>query len=306
MAGRILLIGANGQVAWELQRSLGTLGEVVTAHRNSATLPLDLAAPETIASLVDKARPDLIVNAAAYTAVDKAESEADLAVRINADAVGELGTAAARHDAPVIHYSTDYVFDGSAQTPYTEHVPAFPQTVYGESKLKGEQLLAASGTPHLIFRTSWVYGSRGHNFLLTMRRLAHQRPELRVVADQFGAPTWSRHIAEATGQIVAQLGVDRSAWTDAAGIYHLSAEGQCSWFEFASYIVDQLRGRGSAVAENVLPITTADYPTPATRPAFSVLDSRKLQDAFGVRVPHWQVGADLVLNELPPYSPSGC
>jgi dTDP-4-dehydrorhamnose reductase len=299
MSAPILLIGSpNGQLAWELQRTLGTLGEVVMAHRGSAEHPLDLADPGGIRHLVKQLRPKWIVNAAAYTAVDDAEQDEQTAHAVNGEAPGILASAAKDVAGLLVHYSTDYIFDGKAQRPYLESDPAKPVGVYGRTKLAGEQAVQRSGAAHLIFRTSWVYGGRGRNFLLTMRRLAREREQLRVVADQFGAPTWSRQIAEATGQVLAQLGEKKEDWKARSGVYHMSAAGQCSWFDFAQRIIAKQREQEFVAVRHLDPITTAEYVTPAVRPAWSVLDNARLNATFGVCLPDWQVGLDLVLGEL--------
>lgn len=298
MRPRILLIGANGQVAWELRRSLGTLGDLIVAHRHDDSHRIDLAQPQTIAPVVQDVQPDWIINAAAYTAVDKAEEERELAFRINAEAVGALAEQARRVGAALVHYSTDYVFDGRASRPYVEDAPTHPQSVYGRSKLQGEQALRETGIPHLILRTSWVYGARGHNFFLTMRRLARERSELGIVADQVGAPTWSRHIAEATAQILVQLGQDAAAWQQSSGTYHLVSSGQCAWFDFAKHIIDHQRAHETVATQVIKPITTDEYPLPAPRPAYSVMSNDKLARTFGVYMPDWSVGLDLVLGEV--------
>ncbi|MEW6316098.1 MAG: dTDP-4-dehydrorhamnose reductase [Pseudomonadota bacterium] len=295
---RILIIGDQGQVAWELQRTLATLGDVIAAGRSTATHALDLARPETIAPLVEATRPNWIINAAAYTAVDKAEQEEELATTINGRAVGELAAAAKSVGALLVHYSTDYVFDGTADKPYTEEAPTNPQSAYGRSKLAGEEAIRASDTPHLILRTSWVYGARGHNFMRTIRRLAREREELRIVADQHGCPTWSRHIAEATAQILAQLGQDRAAWAAKTGTYHLVSSGQGTWHDFASRIVEHQRQHEPVKTERILPIRTEEYPLPAPRPKYSVLCTDKMRAAFGIHMPHWESALEQVQKEL--------
>jgi len=295
---RILVLGGDGQVAWELRRSLATLGEVIAVGRRTAPHALDLMEPETIAPLVEAVRPHWIVNAAAYTAVDKAEQELEAAAAVNATGPGLLAEAAARVGAQLVHYSTDYVFDGRATTPYREDAAPNPQGVYGRTKLDGEEAIAKAGCDWLIFRTAWVYGARGGNFMRTMRRLAREREELRVVADQRGAPTWSRHVAEATAQVLAQLGDDRAAWHRACGIYHLTSAGEATWHDFASAIVEHQRSREAIACQRVSAITTADYPTPAQRPAYSVLDNDKLARSFGIRLPDWRDALAQVQEEL--------
>jgi dTDP-4-dehydrorhamnose reductase len=294
---KILVLGGDGQVAWELRRTLAPLGEVIAVGRRT-TPALDLEQPDAILPLVETLRPDWIVNAAAYTAVDKAESEPEAAALVNAIAPGRLAEAAARVGAQLVHYSTDYVFDGTASHPYREDDTPNPQGVYGRTKLEGEEAIAQSGCDWLIFRTAWVYGTRGGNFMRTMRRLAREREELRVVADQRGAPTWSRHIAEATAQILAQLGDDRAAWHRACGVYHLTSAGEATWHDFASAIIEHQRGHETIACQRVTAITTADYPTPAKRPAYSVLDNDKLARTFGIRLPDWRVALTQVQEAL--------
>ncbi len=272
---RILLTGAGGQVGGELARLLPAHGDVVAVDRAG----LDLADTDAIVAAVRAARPDLIVNAAAYTAVDLAEREREAAFAINARAPQVLADEARRAGAILIHYSTDYVFDGRATSPYVEDAPTGPLGVYGESKLEGERAVAASGAHALVLRTSWVYGLTGRNFLLTIRRLAAERGELRIVADQTGTPNWSRALAQATMQLI---GHGMPALAERAGLYHLSAGGQTTWHGFARAIV------GDAAKPRVTPIATTEYPTPARRPAYGVLDSRRLADAFGIRLPDWR------------------
>ena len=271
----ILLTGAMGQLGVELARVLPAHGEVAACDRAA----LDLADPNAIASTVRRVKPQIIVNAAAYTAVDRAEAEPALADAINARAPAVLADEARRLDALLIHYSTDYVFDGTAAEPYREQDPTNPLSVYGSSKLGGERAIAAAGGAHLILRTSWIYGWHGQNFLLTMRRLAATRDELRVVADQFGVPNWSRTLAEATASLISRCA---PALARKSGIYHLSGRGRASWFDFARAIFED------SDRPRVLPITTAEYPTPARRPASSVLATAKLEEAFGIALPDWR------------------
>jgi dTDP-4-dehydrorhamnose reductase len=294
---RILVLGGDGQVAWELRRTLAPLGEVIALGRRTDPA-LDLTAPETILPLMERLRPAWIVNAAAHTAVDKAESEPDVAHAVNARAPGLLAEAAARVDAKLLHYSTDYVFDGTGQRPYREDDTPNPQGVYGQTKLAGEEAIAQAGGDWLILRTAWVYGARGSNFMRTMRRLAREREELRVVADQYGAPTWSRHIAEASALILAQLGDDRAAWHRACGVYHLTSAGMATWHDFARAIVEHQRGQETIPCQRVSAIPSDDYPTPAKRPAYSVLDSDKLARTFGIRLPDWRHALAQVQQEL--------
>jgi dTDP-4-dehydrorhamnose reductase len=271
----ILVTGANGQLGFELAWLLAPHGEVVAADRER----LDLADPDAIVAAVRGLKPALIVNAGAYTAVDRAEKEAALAHAINARAPGILAEEAKRAGALLIHYSTDYVFDGERTTPYPEDAPTAPLNVYGASKLEGERAIAASGAHALVFRTSWVYGLRGANFLLTIRRLAAEREELRVVADQVGVPNWCRELAQATARIV---GAGLGTAMERAGVYHLCAHGQASWHEFACAIV------GAAPKPRVVPITTAEYPTPARRPAYGVLATARFETVFGFALADWR------------------
>lgn len=287
---RILLFGRDGQVAWELRRTLAPMAELTCVGRNEA----NLAEPDSIRRVISAAAPDAIVNAAAYTAVDKAESETELAHRINAEAPGVMAAEAARRGALLVHYSTDYVFPGTKGTPYTEDDPTGPLGAYGRTKLAGEEAVRAPGGSHLIFRLCWVYGNRGSNFLLTMQRLAREREEVRVVADQHGCPTWSRMIAEATAHALRCLhtAADARAVT---GTYHLCAAGQATWHEFARAIIDPLPADRRRCRE-VRAITTAEYPTPARRPAYSVLDTSKLEQVFGLRLPDWRESLRQVLE----------
>lgn len=291
---KILVTGKNGQVGYELERSLQGLGEVIAVDRGQ----MDLANLDEVREVIRTLRPQLIVNAAAYTAVDKAESEKDLALRINAHAPAVMAEEARVLGAALIHYSTDYVFDGSKATHYVENDPTCPVNVYGQTKLAGEQAIATAGIPHLILRTSWVYGMRGKNFLLTVLRLAAERDELCIVADQQGAPTWCRTIADTTAHIVGRLQgrqpaqrglLDTEAWQAVAGIYHLTAQGTTSWQGFAEAI---LAGRPGMKAPRVTPIATGDYPLPAKRPANSALSCEKLMREF-CALPEWR--AALVL-----------
>lgn len=291
---RILLIGADGQVGWELRRTLGTLGDVIAASLDGAYGPrVDLSDPRSLSRLVQEAVPDAVVNAAAYTAVDKAESESELAQRINAEAPGMLGGLLRDRGVPVVHYSTDFVFSGKSKRPYREDDEPGPVSVYGETKLGGEQSLMATGANAIILRTSWVYGVRGNNFLLTMLRLFGERDELRIVDDQVGAPTWSRMLAEVTAQILCrtlrgELDIER-----VKGVYHATNGGETSWYKFARTILD-LSGRRCTL----LPIPTSEYPAPARRPAYSVLDNAKLRETFGLGLPDWEVSLRQCLEDL--------
>ena len=284
---RLLLTGKNGQVGFELQRSLAVLGEVLAVdHRDC-----DLADPAAIRCLVRELQPQVIVNPAAYTAVDKAESEPETAHRINAEAVGMLAEEARTLGIGLVHYSTDYVFSGLADRPYVEDDPTDPLGIYGHGKLAGEEAIRAAGVPHLILRTAWVYGRRGQNFLLTMLRLMRERDELGIVADQFGAPTWSRLIAEATALMLgACLKEGRFALDDVSGTYHLTSQGQTSWHGFAEAIRDIGLARGllDPSAARLKPITTREYPTPARRPAYGVLSTARFERTFGFALPGWR------------------
>jgi dTDP-4-dehydrorhamnose reductase len=271
----ILLTGVDGQVGFELKSLLSAAGDVVAADRKT----LDLANADAIVAVVRSVKPSLIVNAGAYTAVDRAESEPDLARAINARAPGILAEEAKRAAAVLVHYSTDYVFDGKRTVPYPEDAPAAPLNVYGQTKLEGEQAIAAAGARAIVLRTSWVYGTRGKNFLLTMQKLAAERDELRVVSDQVGVPNWSRTLATATARIV---GADLSALAERSGLYHLSSSGEASWYDFARAII------GDGPKPRIVPITTAEYPTPARRPAYGVLATARFESTFGFALPPWR------------------
>ncbi|MBE7422990.1 MAG: dTDP-4-dehydrorhamnose reductase [Zoogloeaceae bacterium] len=288
----ILLTGKNGQVGWELARALLPLGNVAAFDHAG----LDLAVAAAVRRKLDEVRPDAIVNAAAYTAVDRAESEPELASAINAAAPALLAQEAARRGALLIHYSTDYVFDGAKAAPYVETDPTAPLGAYGRSKLAGEEGIRAAGCEHLIFRTSWVYGARGANFLRTILRLAAEREELRVVNDQIGAPTWARLIAEATAHALKQAMRERRDRAFRSGTYHLAAAGETSWHGFASAIV---AGRSGLRVKAVTPIATADYPLPAPRPANSRLDTAAFRARFDLVLPDWRDCLPLCLEEIP-------
>lgn len=290
---KILLTGKNGQVGGDLHPLLMDLGEVFATDRAT----LDLTRPETIRECVRAFRPDVIINAAAYTAVDKAESEPELAHSVNATAPGVLAEEAFRCGALLIHYSTDYVFDGTKADPYIESDPASPLSIYGRTKVAGEQAIAKSGCDHLILRTSWVYSPRGSNFLLTILRLAREREELRIVNDQIGAPTSSECIAEATVHVLRQvLSSDKSDWASVAGTYHMTASGEVSWFGFAREIIGQC---DSAVrTKNIIAIPTSEYRSAARRPLNSRLDCSKISHTFGVKLLPWQTGLPSVLQVI--------
>jgi dTDP-4-dehydrorhamnose reductase len=285
----ILLTGVNGQVGFELARSLQGLGKVVAMDRNG----LDLGNLDQVRQVVREVKPALIVNPAAYTAVDKAETDVDAAMRANGEAPGVLAEEAKRLGAALVHYSTDYVFDGTKEGAYVEDDAVNPQNVYGRSKLAGEQAIAASGCDHLIFRTSWVYGTRGKNFLLTMLRLGAERDELSVVADQIGAPTWSVTIAALTANVLAQSVVAGDEWwAEKSGVYHLTAGGSTSWHGFAQAIFDMSELPKKPVLK---PIPATAYPTPAARPANSRMSNEKLRDVFGVSAPGWREALQLCM-----------
>ncbi|ALU59188.1 dTDP-4-dehydrorhamnose reductase [Pseudomonas syringae] len=298
---KILLLGKNGQVGWELQRALAPLGEVIALDRQGADgLCGDLADLERLAATVRALAPDVIVNAAAYTAVDKAESEPDLAMLINGEAPGVLAREAAALGAWLIHYSTDYVFDGSGEEQWQESAPTSPLSVYGRSKLMGEQAIQASGAKALILRTSWVYAARGHNFAKTMLRLATERDSLNVVADQYGAPTGAELIADVTAQILYRVRADQNP-AALAGIYHLAAAGETSWHGFAQFVLEHAARNGVALKvapDQIGAIPTEAYPVPAPRPRNSRLALSKLETAFQLKMPSWQQGAQRMLDEI--------
>jgi dTDP-4-dehydrorhamnose reductase len=299
----ILVTGATGQVGGQLVKTLASLGKVIAPGRAE----MDLVNAESIRSVIRAVRPRWIVNPAAYTAVDKAESESELAFAVNAAAVRVIGEEARKIGAAVIHFSTDYVFDGNGSSPYTEMDVAAPTSVYGASKLAGERALSDSGAAHMIFRTSWVYGAQGKNFLLTILKLAREKETLRVVADQHGAPTWSRDLAEMTAHVIRRC-EDAScqdheklleALASLSGIYHAAGFGETTWYEFAREAVElQQKCEPEQRFAEVTPISTAEYPTPARRPTNSCLDCRKLQDLLGWRMMDWRESLQKVLTEL--------
>ncbi|RAS26156.1 MULTISPECIES: dTDP-4-dehydrorhamnose reductase [unclassified Pseudomonas] len=294
---KILLLGKDGQVGWELQRSLAGLGQVLALNSRSHEYCGDLANLPGLAETVRRFAPDVIVNAAAYTAVDKAESEREQAFLVNAQAVKLLAELAAEQRALLVHYSTDYVFPGQGSAPWREQDAVGPLNVYGESKLAGEQAILAAGCTSLIFRTCWVYAARGNNFARTMLRLASERDSLGVIDDQFGAPTGAELIADVTAHaIVATLRKPALA-----GVYHLAARGETSWCGYARFVLEQAAAHGIALqvhAEQVNPLTTDAYPTPARRPANSRLDTQKLQEAFALTLPDWRLGVARMLTEI--------
>ena len=293
---KILLLGKNGQVGWELQRSLAPLGALVALDRHSQPCG-DLSQPQRLAETVRTLRPDVIVNAAAHTAVDKAESEVDLARMLNAEAPAALAQAAAKTGAWLVHYSTDYVFDGSGTRAWLEGDATAPLGVYGQTKLEGEQAIAASGCRHLIFRTSWVYAARGGNFAKTMLRLAQERERLTVIDDQHGAPTGADLIADVTAHAI------RTAMQQpqVSGLYHLVAAGETSWHGYARHAIAQARALRPDLpwqVGEIAPVPTSAFPTPARRPLNSRLNTQKLQQTFGLNLPHWQTGVDRLLTEI--------
>ena len=294
---KILLLGKNGQLGWELQRSLAPLGEVIALDRHSQDLCGDLINLPGLAQTVQTLRPDLIVNAAAHTAVDKAESEPELARTINALAPGVLAQEAHKLGAWLVHYSTDYVFDGSGSRPWLETDAPAPLSVYGQTKREGEQLIAAHCSRHLIFRTSWVYAARGGNFAKTMLRLAQERERLTVIDDQFGAPTGAELIADVSAHAIRQA----MAQPQNAGLYHLAASGETTWNGYAKHVIAQAERAQAAikiVATEVACVLTSAFPTPARRPHNSRLNTAKLQATFGLTLPAWQQGVDRMLAEI--------
>ena len=294
---KILLLGKDGQVGWELQRSLAPLGQVLALNSRSQAHCGDLANLPALAETVRAYTPDVIVNAAAYTAVDKAESDRERAFKVNADAVGVLARAAADCGALLVHYSTDYVFPGQGTQAWREDDAVGPLNAYGESKLAGEQAIQAAGCRHLIFRTCWVYAARGNNFAKTMLRLAAERESLGVIDDQHGAPTGAELIADITAHAITATRRDPAV----PGLYHLAAAGETTWCGYARYVLEQAEALGmplKAHAEQVNPLTTDAYPTPAKRPANSRLDTHKLQKAFALTLPDWRLGVARMLTEI--------
>ncbi len=306
---RILLIGKTGQVGRELAPLLDRLGELTALDRRQ----LDLGSPDEIRRLIRGMRPNLIVNAAAYTAVDRAESDEPAAQAINAAAPAIMAEEAKQLGALLVHYSTDYVFDGTKRSPYTEDDPPNPINAYGRTKLEGERAIQRIGPPYLIFRTAWVYAPEGRNFLLTVLRLAAEKEELRIVRDQTGSPTSGREIAAATASVLSQIcstANGASPWIGTKGIYHMTAAGETTWYDFAGRILDLAVGQSRGgdwfraatgdrplVARRIVPIATSQFPTPARRPAYSVLANKKLSDTFGVSLPHWETQLRSVFSE---------
>ena len=305
MNPRILITGATGQVGWQLQRTLSPLGEVIARTRTQ----LDLSDPLATAKFVRELAPDIVVNAGAYTSVDRAESEPELANTVNAVSPARIAAEVVRYGGLLIHYSTDYVFDGQKPGPYSEDDPTGPLSVYGQTKLAGERAIASSGCAHIILRTSWIYDIRGKNFLRTVLRLGREREELRMVADQHGTPTWARAIAEATAQITVRCIQEGSAKQGGcSGIFHLTAAGETTWAGFAEQILEEYMSLAEwpadtgewgspLMATRVVPITTAEFPTPARRPRNSVLSNAKLQKTFGLSLPDWRLQLRLALQD---------
>lgn len=293
---KILLLGKNGQVGWELQRSLAPLGQVLALDSKSQDYCGDLNDLQGLAATVQRFAPDVIVNAAAYTAVDKAESEPDQALRVNAQAPAVLAAEAQKINALLVHYSTDYVFAGDGQTPWQESDPVGPLSVYGATKLEGEQAIQASGCAHLILRTSWVYAARGNNFAKTMLRLAQERDSLNVIDDQFGTPTGADLLADVTAHAIRTMHSNPQL----SGVYHLAAAGETTWYRYARFVLEHAQTAGvhlKVAPDAVGALTTAAYPTPAKRPGNSRLNTQKLQNAFSLRLPEWQDGVARMLIE---------
>jgi dTDP-4-dehydrorhamnose reductase len=292
---KILVFGRIGQVGWELRHKLACLGQVTAIEYPE----IDFSRPDSIRTMVRAVEPAIILNAAAYTAVDKAESEPELATAINATAPGVIAEEAKRLGSILVHYSTDYVFDGAKQSPYVETDAPNPVNVYGRTKLAGDQAIQSVGGDYLILRTSWVYGARGSNFLLTMLRMAQERSELRIVDDQIGAPTSSECIAQATANILAQLLAPSGRGLDErSGIYNLTTIGETSWFGFAKALLTKSSGTFSFTVPHLIPIKTSEFPRPAKRPANSRLSCQRLEQTFGVTLPHWEHALSLVLETL--------
>ncbi|MEY8688692.1 MAG: dTDP-4-dehydrorhamnose reductase [Leptothrix sp. (in: b-proteobacteria)] len=300
---KILLLGKNGQLGWELQRALAPLGEVIALDRHSTAHCGDLARPADLAASVHALRPDVIVNAAAYTAVDQAQSEPDLARSINTDSPAALAQAAAQTGAWLLHYSTDYVFDGSGSAARDEDAPTAPLNVYGQTKLDGERAIQAAGCRHLILRTSWVYAARGGNFAKTMLRLAGERERLTVIDDQFGAPTGADLLADLSAHLLRQVGgrpdTGGADHRDVSGVYHAVAAGQTSWHAYARHVIGWARDHGQALkVTDIAAVPSSAFATAAQRPLNSRLATDKLQRTFGLTLPHWQAGVDRMLAEV--------
>ncbi len=293
---RFLVTGANGQVGWELIRSLMPLGEVVGLDRSQC----DLSRPERLPALIRSVKPDLIVNAAAYTAVDKAEDEEQLATTVNGTAVGVLAEEARAAGALLVHYSTDYVFDGTKETPYQEDDPPHPINAYGRSKLAGEIAIRQAGSAFITLRSSWVYAARGHNFMRTVLRLAHERDELRMIADQVGAPTWARNISDATAHVIRQAIAERAGTFFTSGLFHLTASGATSWHGFAAAILDEVGCNDllPSVLPRLIAIRSQEYPHRAQRPRNSCLATDRAAARFSVGMPDWRRGLTICMQEI--------
>jgi dTDP-4-dehydrorhamnose reductase len=301
---KIVIVGRNGQLAWEASQRFEGLGQVISIGRPE----LDLMNIEGVRAEIRRIKPSVLVNAAAYTAVDQAESEPKAAMKVNSEAPAVMAEEAKRLGALFVTYSTDYVFDGMKAAPYNESDPTAPLNVYGASKLSGERAVEAVGGSYLIFRTSWVYGARGKNFLKTILKLAAERPELKIVDDQVGAPTWSRDLADATRKIIEQLVTQSSsarssigeALGDRRGIYHMTAAGSVSWYGFAAAILEEMKNRGlsGGTLAKLVPIASSEYPTPAARPHNSRLCNEELKNTFGVTLPQWRASLTAVMDEL--------
>lgn len=291
---KILLLGKNGQVGWELQRALAPVGGVTALDRYSTDHCGDLSDLEGLRTTIRTLKPDVIVNAAAYTAVDKAESDKALAYIVNADAAQIMAEEAEKLGSWLVHYSTDYVFAGTGTMPWQETSPLSPVNTYGKSKLLGEQAIIASGCKYLIFRTSWVYGAKGNNFAKTMLRLAKDRETLNVIVDQIGAPTGAELIADVTAHAIVKAAPDACL----SGIYHLAAGGETSWHGYADFVIDVARAHGEVLAvASIAPIPTSEYPTPAARPLNSRMNTQKIRNAFSLQLPDWKVGVERMLRE---------
>jgi dTDP-4-dehydrorhamnose reductase len=298
---KILLLGTSGQVGHELLSALAPIGEVTGAGRTPGkNVHVDLSNRASLDRVLDASNADIIVNAAAYTAVDRAEDDAAAAQRINGDALADIGAWAKANHQLVVHYSTDYVFDGEGQRPYRENDPTSPLGIYGQTKLAGEIALRDSGCDHFIFRTAWVYATRGKNFLLTMLKVGAERDEVRIVSDQRGTPTPARLIADMTADVLTRWSaLDDARRRQVLGTYHLCASGECTWYDFAGAIFADAQSAGLIErVPRVTPIATADYPTRAKRPRYSVLDTTKIRDTFGVDLPDWRKGLHDVIGEL--------
>lgn len=292
----ILLLGKNGQVGWELQRSLAPLGRIMALDRNGqGDLCGDISNMDALRHTIESVKPDILVNAAAFTGVDNAQSEPEMAARLNHEAPALMAELIKELGGCLVHYSTDYVFDGSGDQPWTETDPTGPLNVYGATKLGGEQAIQASGCQHLILRTSWVYASRGNNFAKTMLRLAKERDNLNVINDQIGAPTGADLIADVTAQAIRQWQQEPAV----SGLYHLAASGETSWHQYASVVIQWAQKAGIPLAvQSVNPIPSEDYPVPAERPKNSRLDCRALESTFGLKLPQWQQGVERMLQEI--------